>query len=117
MQEDKGENMSLYIPVNIRKRKEVIDGIGGKEIRKIVLAIILGIIMGILMYCLKCKNPIMLFTPPVIIGSGAAILFRKNSMNRNFFDNLAIFIEYVKSQKRFYYKYSNIYERRKENEK
>lgn len=100
----------LYIPVNIKKRKEIIEGIGKKEIRQIVITTLIGIFIGAILFFLKNNNPAYLIMTAFIFGSGSYVFLKKDPTNRNTIDKLKLYINFTKSQKRFHYKYKNIYE-------
>lgn len=104
----------LYIPVPIVRRKEKIKGVGSKEITQIIIAIIVGIIIGIILFFLNNNNPLFLIMTIFASGSAAFIFLRKDATNRSTIDKVKLYIDFIKSQKRFYYKYVNIYEKDKE---
>lgn len=104
----------LYIPVNIVRRKETIQGIGRKEIIQIIIAVIAGALIGIILFFTNDNNPLYLIMAIFASGSAAFIFLRKDATNRSTIDKLKLYIDFIKSQKRFYYKYVNIYEKKKE---
>lgn len=107
--EDKNTD-KLYIPSNIRKRKEYIDGIGNKEIFQIIVGLVLGLAIGLILF-LQYKNFIVLFVPGVVLGTLVFFFVRKDSTGRNTIDRIMNWYDYLKEQKRYYYKYTNIYEK------
>lgn len=108
MEEDKKVN--LYIPANIRKRKEIIDGIALSELLRIGIGSGIGLFIGILAY-IKYQNFIVLLLPGVLCGIFVFTFVRKDISGRSTLDRIKEFISFLKSQKKFYYKYSNIYEK------
>lgn len=106
------QNKQLYIPVNIKKRKEILEGIGKKEIVEIVISTLVGIFIGIILFFIKNNNPMYLILSAFIFGSGAFVFLKKDNTNRNTIDKLKLYFEFVNSQKRYNYKYKNIYEKK-----
>lgn len=99
----------LYIPVNIRRRKEIADGIGKEELLKITLLTGIGLGIGIFLFVLGGEIFSVLL-PPVITGMGGAIFLRKDMTNQSVLDRIHHLMEYSRSQKTYLYKYHNIYE-------
>jgi len=108
-------NKQLYIPVQIRKRKEIVEGIGRKEIHQIIIAILIGALIGIILFFLNNNNPLYLIMAIFTCGSAAFIFLKRDATNRNTIDKIKLYIDFINNQKRFYYKYVNIYEKNKEN--
>lgn len=106
----------LYIPISVKKRKEFlgIDGIGGKEAIGVGISIGVGLVIGLILFFISSMNPFFLFMPIFIFGSAGYIFLRKDKTNRNSIDKVKLLIDFMKSQKRFYYKYYNIYEGNRE---
>lgn len=104
---------SLYIPINIRRRKEIVDGFGRKEATKTVIATLIGLFVGIVVYFIQNGNVMMLILPPILFLMGAIVIFRKDSFNSNLVDKFKLQINFFRSQKCYYYNYVNIYEREK----
>ena len=108
------EKKQLYIPVKIKRRQEFlnIDGIGKKEAFKIIVFSIIGLILGGTIAIVN-RNPIYLFVIFTLMAGGAYIFLKKDITNSNTIDKLLLQYEFMKSQKRFFYKYHNIYEKRR----
>lgn len=101
----------LYIPVNIRKRKEVIEGIGKEEIVKIVIAFFIGVLIGIVIFIAVFPNIMSIMTPAILIAGTTTLFVKRDSMNRSSIDRFRNYIDYSKTQKRYFYKYYNVYEK------
>lgn len=100
----------LYIPVNIRKRKEVIEGIGKEEIVRIIVAFVIGVLAGLVIFVAVFPNIMSIMTPAVLIAGITTLFVKKDSMNRSSIDRFRNYIDFNKTQKRYYYKYYNVYE-------
>lgn len=101
---------SLYIPANIRKRKEYIDGIGNSEVVQILIGCGVGILIGIFLYA-KYRNFLVLFFPGLFVGAIVLSFVRKDTTGRSTVDRIMNSINFSKEQKKFYYRYTNIYEK------
>lgn len=101
----------LYIPVNIRKRKEYFDGFGRTEMIQTIIGIAVGAVVGILIFLLKTHNIIVIVATIIGFGGATFMLVKKDHTNRSTIDGLKSMIDFNRSQKRYYYKYTNIYER------
>lgn len=108
MEEKKEEK--LYIPLNVRKRKEVFSGFGRTEIGITGIGLGVGIIIGILFYLLN-DQIYCLIGIPIIISMVTAVCIIKDQTNTSLVDSIKEFFRFSKSQKRYYYSYNNIYER------
>ena len=53
----------LYIPSNIRKRHEIVDGIGTPEVKIIVTSSIIGLVIGIFIYIFQHQMFTLLLPP------------------------------------------------------
>lgn len=110
---------TLYIPVNVRRRKELVDGFGKKECIQTVITVGIGIVLGFLFYSTTKELMYQILTP-IILGMGAVTFLRKDAANQSLIDKIVALIEFLKEQKRYYYQYHNIYEgdrEKKNNEK
>lgn len=106
----RSEKPKLYIPVQIRKRKEYIDGFGKEELKKTILMGCIGLIIGILIY-LKMRNEIVIIVSITAFAGAAFMLTKKDKTNRSSIDYLKDDLKFNLSNKNFYYKYHNIYEK------
>lgn len=110
------EKVGLYIPIQVTKRKEFmgIEGIGTKEAINIGIALAIGFILGIILFFKNDSNPFFLFITIFIFGSIGYLFLKKDKTNRSTIDKLKKMILFMNGQKRFYFKYHNIYESRGE---
>lgn len=99
----------LYIPVNIRRRKELVDGFGKKEFLQTVSLSAVGIVVGIAIYYFTNRIEVIVLASIIACVLGVTI-FRKNRFNGNMVDKVKEMIQFYQSQRRFLYKYTNIYE-------
>lgn len=101
----------LYFPLNCPDAKYIINGFGIREITIIIVSFFLIAIAAIIYY-LSVKNMI-----ATVFGAGVIIVFiimliRKNQQQESMIDQLCLIARYHRSQKRYEYKYYNIYEAR-----
>lgn len=101
----------LYIPVNIRKRKEIADGIGKAELLQIIVMAGIGLLVGLIIFAVK-GGIFSIMLPPIILGMAGVIFLRKDMTNQSVLDRIHHLMEYSKGQKIYFYKYHNIYEER-----
>lgn len=105
------EEHKLYIPVKIKKRKEIVDGIGKEEIKQIVILIGIGALLGYIGHLIKGYDLVALIYPTVGCGSFGFLFFRKNQWNQNSIDILRNKLKFMREQKKYRYKYCSIYEK------
>ena len=104
------ENSNLYIPSNIRKRYELVDGIGTPEVRTIAVTATIGLVIGIILYILQ-HQMFMLLLPPAMGFLFSYVFARKDRYNQSTLDKLQLLKKFQNEQKRYYYKYRSIYEK------
>lgn len=104
------EKRRLYIPVNIKKRKEIVDGIGKRELVQIGSLTVSGAGIGLALFMAVENVALLVGVPGVSLVAGILFL-RKDNTNQNIVDKIRHMMSFNKSQKRYCYKYSNIYER------
>ena len=104
------ENSNLYIPSNIRKRYELVDGIGTPEVRTIAVTATIGLVIGIILYILQ-RQMFMLLLPPAMGFLFSYVFARKDRYNQSTLDKLQLLKKFQNEQKRYYYKYRSIYEK------
>lgn len=107
----------LYIPVNIRRRKEWIDGFGKEELTKVILWFFIGIVIGIVLFFIKNKDPLYIVFSTFFFSGCAFALTRKDRTNRSQIDKLVDLYKFSASTKIYDYKYHNIYEKKGGEEK
>lgn len=105
------EKNTLYIPVNIRREKEIVDGFGKNELVKTAITILIGVVFGIIFSAFKSQS-FFLMISPFFAGMIGIALFKKNVItNKSFVDFFIDYVRFIKSKKSYSYKYNNIYER------
>lgn len=100
----------LYIPVQIRRRKEYFDGYGKTELRNTIISGCIGVAVGMVVY-LYTKQILAIIIIITIFTSGAVVLTKKDKTNRSSLDYLLLDIKFSKSNKKYKYKYHNIHEK------
>lgn len=108
MEEKEREN-DLYVPKNCSPLEYVVEGFTITEIGYISIIGIIVALIAVFMY-VKCElvfQSVFLF---IFIVSAAILFFRRDAYSENCIDKIKIISSYFKSQKRYEYKYKNIYE-------
>lgn len=100
----------LYIPSNIRKRHEIVDGIGTPEVKIIVTSSIIGLVIGIFIYIFQ-HQMFTLLLPPAMGFLFSYVFARKDRYNQSTMDKLQLLKKFQNEQKRYCYKYRSIYEK------
>lgn len=103
------ENNKLYIPVPIRKNKEIAEGIGIQEVIKIAILVAIGVVVGLILF-IPTKQVYNLVLPPLFLLMFGIIFYKKDITNKNAIDRIKEMINFSKSQKVYRYRYYNIYE-------
>ena len=109
----KREDEKLTIPENCPPVDYLIIGITKIDAAYIGLAATVGIIAGLLVASSSGNNLIGIAVFFVIVSLTIAVLFR-NAQTENLIDKIRVLIEYQRSQKKYTYKYVNVWERTKE---
>ena len=105
------ERDRLFIPVNVRKRKEYVDGFGKDELIKSLIATAFGVVLGIVLFLRNNYQPLYIALVPVVVFAISVIFLRKDKTNTNALDSICEMYEFSKSQKKYEYEYVNIYEK------
>lgn len=103
----------LYIPVAIRKKKEIAEGIGWLELIKIGILSAIGLVLGIVLFVTtgaKTEQIYVLILPPCLGFMFGFIFLKKDITNKNSVDRILEWIAFNKSQKQYRYRYHNIWE-------
>lgn len=105
------EKRRLYIPVQIRREKQMVEGFGKKEISWLLgfTGLCTGIVIGLVMVGILPALWIILIA--VISAGVGGILLRKNNQDFNIVDIVQYMLEFSRSQKRYFYEYRNPYEK------
>lgn len=108
MEEEK--NSDLYIPTNIRRRKEYADGFGKKELIITIMWLFIGVFIGFILFLIK-NEIFFIIVSSFTCAAGAYAFTKKDKTNRCTIDYLKDNYKFYKSQKFYEYKYHNIYEK------
>lgn len=100
----------LYIPLNVRKRKELFAGFGSTELCVTAIIVVVGFVLGIVFYLIKGEI-FYLIGIPLILGIITIVCVIKDQTNTSFVDSVKELLQFLKSQKRYYFSYKNIYEK------
>lgn len=106
----------LYIPLNVRKRKELFAGFGQQELVITSIVLFISFVVGIILYGFT-KGVEFLVITPIVCGFVTIIVIVKDQTNTSLLDSIIRLHRFSKSQKRYYYQYQNIYEGEVQNEK
>ena len=96
----------LYIPINSPDTEDFISGIGKVELSIITIATFVSISLGVI-YSVITTNTL---GAVAFVLMSVIFIVRRDQYNENLIRKFEIVIEFIKSQKKFYYKYINIYE-------
>lgn len=108
---DEIEDISLYIPENVRRRYEIVEGFGKPEALITAIAFAISLAVGIILFFVYNKNIFPLIMTPICLTGFTIIMIRKDKTNRSTIDLLIEDYKFVNGQKKFAYKYHNIYEK------
>lgn len=99
----------LPIPVNVPNQKDFVAGFGGKEITITVIALIISIIIAVIVM-INSGNVIYAIGIIGLVLSMTISFIRRDRFNESFIDKLHFMKEYFKAQKKFEFRFKNIYE-------
>lgn len=100
-----GNKKKLYIPVNVRKRKELLVGFGRTEICYTTISVLFGFLFGI--FCFMRTNEVgYLVAIPIIVGIITIVVVKKDITNTSLIDNLKELYKFFRSQKTYFYSYN-----------
>lgn len=105
----------LYIPQNALDNDDIISGIGRKEIRIIALIAAIGMIMVIYVFIYHKDYLVLAMAVLFLTITMTIALIHRNRYDESFIDYIKQLWNYRKMQKRYEYRYYNIYEGRYEN--
>lgn len=97
----------LYIPVNVVESKDIISGIGGKELAALGAAGAVGVIAGIVIYAITANMIYCIISVAFIIAT-VFIAVRRDNHNESIIDKLMHIYRYSRAQKRFEYEYRGV---------
>jgi hypothetical protein len=100
----------LYIPVNVRRRNEFVDGFGAPELRITILWGIIGVLLG-LFFFFKFDSLFIAVLITFLIPAATFVFVRKDATFRSTVDYLKDDYKYFISQKNYDYKYYNFLKR------
>lgn len=105
------EKRRLYIPVQIRKEKQVAEGFGAKEAGQLLAAT--GACAGAtaLLSIAGVIPAFWIILVSVMVAGAGGIFLRKNTQDMNILDIVQYMLEFAQSQKRYCYEYVNPYEK------
>ena len=101
----------LYIPVNVPDRNELIPGFGTIELIASAVALGTAALAVIVLYIIDFNILYALLIAITLFG-GVVVLVRKDKYGENLIYKTQYVLRFNKSQKRYQYKYHNIYEGR-----
>ena len=97
----------LYIPVNVLETRDLVPGIGGKELTEIGIAAIVGVIISLVVYAMRA-DMIVCILIVIFTTVTTFIAVRRDNHNENMVDKLVQIYKYAAAQKRFEYEYRGI---------
>jgi hypothetical protein len=99
----------LYIPVNAPDAEDYVQGIGNKEISIITLVSAVTLIGAVIAISLTRNMLVPIFATGIII-TFAVMLVKRDIYGETPIKKVKVWLDYIKSQKMYHYKYHNIYE-------
>lgn len=103
----------LHIPEQSSDRNDYIQGIGPKEVAIILAALLVSTVVTIFVCVFTNNIPMGLFIGFFMIGS-TIIAVKRDAINESMIDKVHLMNEYSKSQKRYEYRYEDVFETEKE---
>lgn len=104
----KEKKKELYIPLNVVESQDLISGIGGKEAAYIGAALLIGIVLAVIIFT-GSGNMVSAVLTAGIIVSITVLLVKRDQFNESMIDKFRFIKIYMQSQKRYGYRYFNIY--------
>lgn len=98
----------LYIPLNVVESQDLISGIGGKEIGYIVGALVAGVVLAIMIFSFTGSMVLAVLIGGTLVAL-TVMLVRRDKFNESMVDKFRFVKIYLQSQKRYEYRYHNIY--------
>lgn len=102
------ETEKLPVPVNVPERKDMLPGIGSKEIGIIGLASVIDIIFIFFIYGITSSLPAAMLLGIVMIAI-VITLIKRDRFDENFIDKILIIYKFHISQKKYYYEFYDMY--------
>lgn len=100
----------LYIPLNVPDNDDVIRGFGKREICIIAASFLAAFICIAAVYA-KTQNMVYAIFTGIGMVAITVMIVRKDIYNENTIDKLKHIVRFSKTQKRYEYRYYNIYEK------
>lgn len=107
-EDDKINHKDLKIPAQVSDRDDFIQGIGAKEIMVIIVTFIVLIFFVITGYAIS-KNLVMCFMIAAFLLGLSIISTKRNNYNENLIDQIKILRKYLKMQKVYEYKHTDLF--------
>lgn len=98
----------LYIPLNVIESQDLISGIGRKEVSYIGAALLIGVILAVIIFSSSGNMVAAVMTAGILV-SITVLMVRRDQFNESMVDKLRFIKIYMESQKRYEYRYFNIY--------
>lgn len=112
---EKKSDGELIIPENVSDRDDYIRGIGKKEAALIAASFVLSMIVVMVLLSVTHDITSALFAALIIISFSIVVVMRDNT-NESFIDKVRYLIRYQKMQKKYHYRYYDIFSAYKEDE-
>lgn len=105
----KEKKKPLYIPIKTLDSDDYIEGIGKLEIALIGAGICIGILLGIIL-AKFWNNSLVGVVTGIIVTAMSIGIFRRDGTNENLIRKITIIYRYIHAQKRYQYKFYNVFE-------
>lgn len=113
MEEKKVHRKPLYFPTNCPDANDFVAGFGTKEVVITIVAFFVSLIIGIIIYT-STQGMIRALMAGFIILGGTIIAVKRNSQQECLVDWVVQAFKYLFAQKKYEYRYFNIYEGREQ---
>ncbi len=100
------KEVEIYIPQNIKKRKEMVSGYSKSELKKTTGLFIFFLVVALINFLFTKNEIIFMFT---LMGAAiiSVFVFTKVESNMSFYDMLRFIYRFYNLQQEFIYKYNN----------
>jgi len=101
---DEGNKDTLYIPAGLKTQKEIYSGFGKNEMRQAIVATVVIASIDVLVSLLILNN-LAIFIIALLLGIFMSVMcVQKDTTNLSVLDMVTNLYNYMRSQKKYYYK-------------
>ena len=101
---DEGNRDTLYIPAGLKTQREIYSGFGKKELRQAIIATLVIAAIDVFVSLLILNN-LAIFVIVLFLGVFMSVMcVQKDTTNLSVLDMVTNLYNYLRSQKKYYYK-------------